>query len=208
MHKIYASAQAVLVVRNPPANAGDVRDAGVIPGLGKTPGEESGNPLQYPCLDNSMDRGAWWAMLHRVAKSWAWLKRFSMHACMHYQRAVSSFFPYILDTVWRLSKFSPFICLGRTHKIIGWMGKPLPNEDWVQGKEVVVARTSWLEVPGSQELGETSHHLMETKEHRPLNSESARIKRHSRCPFSEGKTEEDNEMTFGRKLFPQRKWVM
>ena len=122
---------------------------------------------------------------------------------MHYQRAVNSFFPYILDTVWRLSKFSPFICLGRTHKIIGWMGKPLPIEDWVQGKEVADARTSWLEVPGSQELRETSHHLMETKEHRPLNSESARIKCHSRCPFSEEKTEEDNERTFGRKLFPQ-----
>ena len=62
MHKIHASVQAVLVVKNPPANAGDMRDAGVIPGLGKTPGEGSGNPLQCPCLDNSMDRRAWWAM--------------------------------------------------------------------------------------------------------------------------------------------------
>ena len=59
---MYASAQAVLVVKNPPANAGDMRDAGVIPGLGKNPGEGSGKPLQYPCLDNSTDRGAWWAM--------------------------------------------------------------------------------------------------------------------------------------------------
>ena len=70
MHKIYASTQVVLMVKNPPANAGDMRDAGVILGLGKTPGEGSGNPLQYPCLDNSMDRGAWRAMFHRVAKSW------------------------------------------------------------------------------------------------------------------------------------------
>ena len=70
MHKIYASTQVVLMVKNPPANAGDMRDAGVILGLGKTPGEGSGNPLQYPCLDNSMDRGAWQAMFHRVAKSW------------------------------------------------------------------------------------------------------------------------------------------
>ena len=70
MHKIYASTQVVLMVKNPPANAGDMRDAGVILGLGKNPGEGSGNPLQYPCLDNSMDRGAWQAMFHRVAKSW------------------------------------------------------------------------------------------------------------------------------------------
>ena len=70
MHKIYASTQVVLMVKNPPANAGDMRDAGVILGLGKTPGEGSGNPLQYPCLDHSMDRGAWRAMFHRVAKSW------------------------------------------------------------------------------------------------------------------------------------------
>ena len=61
VHKIYASAQAVLVVKNPPANAGDMRDAGVIPGLGKNPGEGSGNPLQYPCLDG---------YVHWVAKSW------------------------------------------------------------------------------------------------------------------------------------------
>ena len=46
------------VVKNPPANA---RDAGSIPGLGKSPGEGNGNPLQYSCLGNPMDRGAWWA---------------------------------------------------------------------------------------------------------------------------------------------------
>ena len=41
-----------------------------VPGLGRSPGEGNGNPLQYPCLENSMDRGAWWATVHRVAKSW------------------------------------------------------------------------------------------------------------------------------------------
>ena len=59
-----------LVVKNPPANAGDARDAGLIPGLGRSPGAGNGNPLQYSCLENSMDRGAWWAMVHRVTKSW------------------------------------------------------------------------------------------------------------------------------------------
>ena len=55
---IWAS-QVVLVVRNLPANAGDVRDAGSIPGWGRSPGGGHGNPLQYPCLQNAMDREAW-----------------------------------------------------------------------------------------------------------------------------------------------------
>ena len=57
------------MVKNPPANAGDVRDMGLIPGLGRFTGEGHGNPLQYSCLENSMDRGAWWAMVHGVTKS-------------------------------------------------------------------------------------------------------------------------------------------
>ena len=58
------------MVKNPPANAGDIRDAGLIPGSGRSPGEGHGNPLQYSCLENTMDRGAWPAIAHRVAKSW------------------------------------------------------------------------------------------------------------------------------------------
>ena len=55
-------------VKTPPANAGDTGDTGSIPGSGRSPGEGHGNPLQYSCLENSMDRGAWWATAHRVAK--------------------------------------------------------------------------------------------------------------------------------------------
>ena len=55
------ASQVVLVVKNSPANARDVRDAGSIPGSGRFPGEGNGNPLQYSCLENPMDRGAWWA---------------------------------------------------------------------------------------------------------------------------------------------------
>ena len=62
--------QMVLVVKNLPANAGDIRDAGLTPGLGKSPGGGRGNPLQYSCLENPMDRGAWWATVHRVGKTW------------------------------------------------------------------------------------------------------------------------------------------
>ena len=59
----------VLVVKNTPANAGDIRDGGLIPGLGRFPGEGPGNPLQDSCLENPMNRGAWRATVHRVVKS-------------------------------------------------------------------------------------------------------------------------------------------
>ena len=55
------ASQEELVVKNPPANAGDRRDVGSIPGLGRSPGVGHGNPLQYSCLENRVDRGAWWA---------------------------------------------------------------------------------------------------------------------------------------------------
>ena len=58
-----------LVVKNLPANAGDIRDAGSTPGSGRSPGEGHGNPLQYSCLENPMDRGAWQATVHGVARS-------------------------------------------------------------------------------------------------------------------------------------------
>ena len=59
----------VLEVKNPPANAEDIRDAGSIPGSERSSGGGHGNPLQYSCLENPMDRGAWWDIVHRVAKS-------------------------------------------------------------------------------------------------------------------------------------------
>ena len=69
----------VLIVKNLPANAGDIRDACSIPGLGRSPGEGNGNPLQYSCLENPMDRGAWWATDCGVTKSQIQLKQLSMH---------------------------------------------------------------------------------------------------------------------------------
>ena len=62
------ASQVVLVIKNPPANAGDVRDVGSIPGSGGSPGGGHGNPLQFSCLENSMDRGAWQATVHGVAE--------------------------------------------------------------------------------------------------------------------------------------------
>ena len=67
----YVAFQVVLVVKNLPANAGDVRDEGSIPRSGRTPGIGNGNPLRYSCLENSMDRGTWQATVHGVAKELA-----------------------------------------------------------------------------------------------------------------------------------------
>jgi len=58
------------VIKNPSANAGDVRDMGSVPGLGRSPERGHGNPLQYSCLENPKDRGAWQATVHRTTKSW------------------------------------------------------------------------------------------------------------------------------------------
>ena len=66
---ITGSSQVALVVKNPPVNAGDMRDIGLIPGSGRLPGGGYCNPLQYSCLENPMDQGAWRATVYRVAKS-------------------------------------------------------------------------------------------------------------------------------------------
>ena len=71
-----------LVVKNPPANEGEIKDPGFIPGLGRSPGGGQGNPLQYSCLENPMDRGAWRATDHKVTKSQTRPKRLSTDACM------------------------------------------------------------------------------------------------------------------------------
>jgi len=57
------------VLKNPPASTGAIGDSGSIPGSGRSPGKGNGNPLQYSCLGNPMDRGAWWATVHGVSKS-------------------------------------------------------------------------------------------------------------------------------------------
>ena len=71
------------VVKNPPASAENAGDVGLIPGWGRSPEGGSGNLLQYSFLGNPMDRGAWWATVHRVSKSRAWLKPLTTNACVH-----------------------------------------------------------------------------------------------------------------------------
>ena len=65
---LFWASQGVLVVKNPPANAGDLIDLGLIPGSGRSPRGGHGNPLQYSCLENPMDRAFWRATVHAVAQ--------------------------------------------------------------------------------------------------------------------------------------------
>ena len=91
-----------LAVKNSPTNAGDIRDAGSIPGLGRSGGGR-GNPLQYSCLENRMDRGAWWATVHRVAKSQTQLK---------WQHTCTNVWLHILQiTIYSYMEGSPFFFL-------------------------------------------------------------------------------------------------
>ena len=74
------ASQVVLVAKNPPANAGDTGDLGSIPESGRSLGGGPGKPLQYPCLEDPTDRGAWQATVHKVGKCWIRLRRLSTHA--------------------------------------------------------------------------------------------------------------------------------
>ena len=79
------ASQVVLVVKNLSANARDIRDAGLIPGSGRSPGGGHGNPLQYSCRENPVDRGDWWAAAHGVTKSWTRLEGLTQHSTIYSQ---------------------------------------------------------------------------------------------------------------------------
>ena len=76
---ITGASQVALVVKNLPDNEGDIRDMGLIPDFGRYPGGGHGNPLQYSCLENPMDRRAWRVTIHRVSQSQTLLKQLRMH---------------------------------------------------------------------------------------------------------------------------------
>ena len=83
MYICLGALQVVVVVKNLPANAGDARDVGSIPGLGRSPGVENGNPFQYSCLESSMDRGALWVTVHGVTKSQNMTEQLNTHTHKH-----------------------------------------------------------------------------------------------------------------------------
>ena len=132
------ASQVVLVVKNPPANAGDIKDAGSISVSGRSPGEGHGNPLQYSCWQNPTHRGAWQATVHGVANSWTGLKQLSMHTCI-----------FLLYIKW-LGKDKSFTLITviledyNIHYLIHPQGNPLPileEENWGWQKLVVNPRS-------------------------------------------------------------------
>ena len=116
------ASQLALVVKNLLANAGDLRDLGSVPGLGRSPGRGHGNPLQYACPENPMDKGAWRATVHGVTKSWTLLKGLSMHACKLRLPKVTSF-----QTVWNGGKC---MCGGETRQRPSQPGDQRKNQQW------------------------------------------------------------------------------
>ena len=100
----HVTSQVALVVKNPPASSGDTRDAGTIPGSLRSPGGGHVNPLQYSCLENPVDRGAWQATVHGVAKSRTWLSPTSSHSssCVDLtsERSLSSHAIILVDVFW------------------------------------------------------------------------------------------------------------
>ena len=81
------------MVKNLPVNAGDIRDVGLILGSGRFPGGGNGNPLQYSCLENPMDRKAWRAIVYRVTKSQTQLKQLSTHTVLYLLFLTLTFLP-------------------------------------------------------------------------------------------------------------------
>ena len=114
--------------KEPASCAGDVKGASLSSGLGRSPGGGHGNPLQYSCLENPKDNGAWWAMVHWVTNSWTQLKQLSTHA--H-----SILWGFLGDSVekesacqWRRHRFDP--CIGK----ILWTRKWQPTVVFLPGK--------------------------------------------------------------------------
>ena len=101
MHETTWSSQVALVVKNLPDNAGDARDIGLIPGLRRSTGGGNGLPLQYSSIENPVDKGAWWATVHRVTKSWTWLKWFSTHTYFYTHREPKTFGIKLGEILWR-----------------------------------------------------------------------------------------------------------
>ena len=93
-------------------NAGDSGDAGSIPGLGGAPKEGNGNPLQYCCLENPMDKGAWWVTVHGVTKSWTQLSTtlVCMYKAVTYKGFINHHLLYLGKFLYKITKFSSRCC--------------------------------------------------------------------------------------------------
>ena len=120
--------QVVLGVNSPPANAGDIRDADLIPGSGRSPGGGHGNPLQYSCLENLTERGASWTTVDWVSQSWIHLKGRSTQALTGHQAPNSSVAERNILEAERSEEMlenKAFWWFMHKIKILTWIGQPL-----------------------------------------------------------------------------------
>ena len=134
------------MVKNLPANAGDIRDRGSIPGLERFPGGGNGNPLQYSCLENPLDRGSWWATVHRI-RSQTPLKRLHTHTHTHTHTQSNFMFTFsILDfPVAQTVKCLPIMWETRVRSL----GREDPLEKEMATHSSVLAwKIPWTEEPG------------------------------------------------------------
>ena len=114
--------QVVLVIKNLPASAGDLRDEGSVPESGRSPGGGHGNPLQYSCLDNHMDRGAWWDTVHRVTKSQIRLKWLSTSTNPTYcYSSIKGSAPFMRQTIQNKEKYPFCWVLTPTPSVYYWL---------------------------------------------------------------------------------------
>ena len=114
------------MVKDPSTNAGDIRDTGSIPGSGRSRGGGHGKPLQYSCLENPMDRGAWQAPLHRVTQSRTQLKQLSLHTHISLRSSRSVSRPVVSSsvTLWTVARQAP-LSRGFSRQEY-WSGLPFP----------------------------------------------------------------------------------
>ena len=120
------------LVKKLPANAGDARDSRLIPGSGRSPGEENGSPLQYSCLENPMDRGAWWATVHGAAKSRPQLSNSEFHFHKAFKPEHIHMKTWYVLCTWQLCRYHKCLSyLGwrRTHAglVVASMQESMPN---------------------------------------------------------------------------------
>ena len=130
------------VVKNPPANAGQARDVGSIPGSGRSPRVGKSNPIQYSCLENSTDREAWWALIHGIAKSQTQPKQLRTHTSTIPDRVLG------LGVLWQTGQTGSLFSSCRRRR---QMGRNMVGRD---GEVQIMSGNmgQWIKVQSSSEI--------------------------------------------------------
>ena len=112
------------MVKNPPANSGDAGDVGLNPGSGRSPGVGNGNPLRYSCLENSMERGTWWAAIQGASKTWPQLSNWTHTHTIQYS---SNIFPPLQG---HMALWKPLDKLFKLSEVLGGFDSSPSLQEW------------------------------------------------------------------------------